>query len=91
VAAGRFRGVFPRLKLIFLLLEQHVEGGEGAVAFGDVLLELDLFAVGQFFVGVDLLLEDAEVVADHDDFVIDKNPCDSPWSHHDYIESIGFG
>ena len=57
------------LKLVFFFLEEDVEGGEGAVAFGDVLLELDLFAVGEFLVGVDLLFEDAEVVADHDDFV----------------------
>ena len=56
-------------KLVFLLFEEDVEGGEGAVAFGDVLLHLDFFAIGEFFVGVDLLFEDAEVVADHDDFV----------------------
>src|SRR5262245_38438696 len=56
-------------KLVFLVLEQNVEGGHRAVAFGDVLLHLHLFAVCEFFVTVDLLLEHTEVVAHHHDLV----------------------
>ncbi len=58
-----------RPELVFLVFEEDVEGGHGAVAAGDVLLHLDFFAVGEFFVAVDLLFEDTEVVAHHHDFV----------------------
>ena len=54
-----------RPDLVFLVFEKDVEGGHGAVAARDVLLHFDFFAIGEFFVAVDLLFEDAEVVAHH--------------------------
>src|SRR5579884_1493394 len=56
-------------KLVFLFLEQNVEGGHRAVAAGDVLLHLDFLGVAQFFMGVDFLFKHAELVAHGDDFV----------------------
>ena len=55
--------------MVLLVSEKDVEGSQGSIGTGDVLLHLDFFAVGQFFVGVNFLFEDAEIVADHDDFV----------------------
>jgi adenosine deaminase len=55
--------------VVFLALEQHVERGQGSVAARDVLLEADFVFVGEDFVCVDALLEDAQAVAEHDDFV----------------------
>lgn len=63
------------LKLVLLFLEQNIEGGQGAVAFGDVLLKFHFLAVVEFFLGVDLLFQHAEVVADHHDFGMEKNLC----------------
>jgi len=57
------------LKLVFLFLEQDVERGHGTVAARDVLLQLHFFAVGKLFVAVDFLLQHAEVVPHHHDFV----------------------
>src|SRR5262249_26099824 len=49
--------------------EQHVERRQGTVASGDVLLNGDLFFVGQRRVRVDALFEDAQLVANHHDLV----------------------
>ena len=57
-------------ELVFFALEQHVECGEGAVAASDVLLELDFLFFAQGIVAVDLLFEDAELVADHDELAV---------------------
>src|SRR5690349_7200000 len=56
-------------KLVFLVLKQDIEGGHAAVAAGDVLLEVNLVFVVEFFVGVDGLFEHAQAVAHHDDLV----------------------
>src|SRR6188474_3512704 len=56
------------LELVVLLGEQHVEAGEGSVAARDVSLQLDLEIFRQLG-GVELLLERAEAVAQHDDLV----------------------
>src|ERR1700690_1203086 len=56
-------------KLVFLFLEQNVERGQGTVAARDVLLQLNFFAVGELFVSVDLLLQHAQVIPHHHDFV----------------------
>src|SRR5262249_55924215 len=53
---------------VLLLGEQDVEAREASVAAGDVALELDLLVRRQAR-GVDLLLEYAEPVAQHDDLV----------------------
>src|SRR5262249_55094923 len=56
-------------EVILLVAEQHVEGGQGAVAAGDVLLQVDLFLVAELGVAVDLLLEHAHAIAQQDDLV----------------------
>jgi FeS assembly SUF system protein len=56
-------------ELIFFAFEQDVEARQGAVAAGDVLLELHLLFVAQVLVAVDLLFEHAELVANHDDLL----------------------
>ena len=56
-------------ELAFFVFEEEVEGGERSIAAGDVLLHLDFLGIAEFVVRVDLLLQDAEVVADHRDLV----------------------
>src|SRR5450631_4543154 len=56
-------------ELIVTVREQHVEGGERAIAAGDVLLELHLLVVGELGVCVYLLLEDTQLVPDEHDLV----------------------
>ena len=55
--------------MVFLVLEQHVEGREAAVDPRDVLLQVHLVLVGQFVLGVDLLFHDAQAVSHHDNLV----------------------
>ncbi len=59
-------------ELVLFILEQEVESGERTVAAGDVLLEFDLFGIGENGMGIDLLLHYAQLVADTDDLV-EKN------------------
>ena len=56
-------------KLTFFRFEQQIESGQGAVAAADVLLHFHFVGVGQYGVCVDFLLEDAQLVADADDFM----------------------
>src|SRR5690606_1950182 len=62
---------FPLLpcEVVLLVLEEDVEGGEAPVAAGDVLLQFHLLRFAEGGVGVDLLLQHAEAVADHHDLV----------------------
>ena len=63
----------PQLnELIALVGEEHVERRQRAVAAGDVLLHLDLLVIRELRVRVDLLLQDAELVADHHDLVEER-------------------
>ena len=56
-------------ELIFLVLEQNVEGGQRTVRAGDILLHLHLFGVAKLRMGVNFLFEHTQVITDHDDFV----------------------
>ena len=56
-------------KLILFLLEQNIERGQRAIAASDVLLELELICIIQLIALVHLLLEHAQVIADHTDLV----------------------
>jgi hypothetical protein len=57
------------LELVFFVLEQEVEGGHGTVAAGDILLHFDLLGVTEFIVAIDLLFQNAQVVAHHDNLM----------------------
>src|ERR1019366_4090128 len=59
-------------ELVFTVREENVEGRERSVAAGHVLLQLHLVFARELRVGVDLLLEDAEPIADHDDLVEER-------------------
>jgi hypothetical protein len=63
--------LFPAFahKIILLVFEQHVECSHAAVATRDVLLEVHLILVIEFFMGVDALFEYPQSVAHHHDFV----------------------
>src|SRR5438874_12795538 len=67
---GRWLGA--RGKLILLLLEQNIERGQRAIAASDVLLHLDLICITQFIARVYLLLEHAQVVANHNDLMKER-------------------
>jgi hypothetical protein len=56
-------------ELILPVREEHIEGRKRPVTGGDVLLQLDLLVVAELGVPVDLLLEDPQLVANHDDLV----------------------
>src|SRR5512140_602750 len=56
-------------KVVLLVPEEHVEGGQGPVNSRDVLLQVDLLRVRQHLVRVDLGLENAQPVAHHGDLV----------------------
>src|SRR5690349_13687328 len=62
--------VFRRpFEVIFLVAEEHVEGGQRAVTAGDVLLQVELVFGFELGVTIDLLLEDPQPVAQHHDLV----------------------
>ena len=65
--AGRWLGAGG--KLILFLLEENIERGQRAIAASDVLLELELICITEFIARVHLLLEHAQVVADHNDLM----------------------
>jgi len=56
-------------ELIFLVLEQNVEGGQRTVRAGDILLHLHLFGVAKLRMGINFLFEHTQIITDHDDFV----------------------
>ena len=56
-------------ELVVLVLEQDVERGERSVTTGDILLQLELVRGAQFVARVHLLLENSQIIPDHDDFV----------------------
>src|SRR6516225_11883478 len=56
-------------ELLFLVLEQDVERGERSVTARDILLQLDLVRLAQFVARVHLLLENPQIIPNHDDFV----------------------
>src|SRR5215469_4739768 len=56
-------------ELVVLVLKQDVERGERSVAAGDILLQLDLVRFAQFVARVDFLLENSQIIPNHDDFV----------------------
>src|SRR5207248_505533 len=62
----------PGGKLILFLLEQNIERGQRAIAASDVLLELELVCISEFVACVHLLLENAQIVTDHDDFMKER-------------------
>src|SRR4030095_5407007 len=54
-------------ELVVLVFEQDVERGERAVTARDVLLQVELVRVAQFIARVHLLLENSQIIPDHDD------------------------
>src|SRR2546421_264793 len=62
----------PGGKLILFLLKQNIERGQRAIAASDVLLELELVCITEFVACVHLLLENAQIVTDHDDLMKER-------------------
>jgi hypothetical protein len=60
-------------ELIFLIFEQHIESGHGAVALGNVLLHVEFLSIAQLRMRINLLLQDTQIVPHHHDFVLEKN------------------
>jgi hypothetical protein len=56
-------------ELVLLVLEQDVERGERAVTARDILLQVELVRFAQFVARVHLLLENSQIIPNHDDFV----------------------
>ena len=56
-------------ELVVLVFEQDVECGERSVTARDVLLQVELVRIAQFVARVHLLLEDSQIIPNHDDFV----------------------
>jgi hypothetical protein len=56
-------------ELVVLVFEQNVERGKRSVTARDVLLQVELVRFAQFVARVHLLLENSQIVPDHDDFV----------------------
>ena len=56
-------------EMVILTLKQDVEGGERSVAARDILLQVELVRFAQFVAGVNLLLENPEIIPNHYDFV----------------------
>src|SRR5581483_9511836 len=56
-------------EVVVLVAEELIEGGQGPVAPGDVLLQVDLLGVAELGMCVDLLFGHPQAVADHDDLV----------------------
>jgi hypothetical protein len=49
--------------------EQDVERGERSVTAPDILLQVELVRIAQFVARVHLLLENSQIIPNHDDFV----------------------
>ena len=56
-------------ELVVLVFEQDVERGERSVTARDILLQVELVGITQFVARVHLLLENSQIIPDHDDFV----------------------
>jgi hypothetical protein len=56
-------------ELVVFVLEQNVERGERAVTARYILLQIELVRIAQFVARVHLLLEDSQIIPNHDDFV----------------------
>src|SRR6266481_5575055 len=57
------------LELVLFLFEKNIKSRHRAVAARDVLLHLDLLAVAEFLVRVNLLFQHSQVVAHHHDLM----------------------
>ena len=56
-------------ELVILVFEQDVERGQRSITARDVLLQVELVRIAQFVARVHLLLEDSQIIPNHDDFV----------------------
>src|ERR671919_252274 len=56
-------------ELVVLVFEQDIERRERTVTAGDILLQIELVGFAQFVAGVHLLLENSQIIPNHDDFV----------------------
>src|SRR5437899_6080809 len=56
-------------ELVVLVFEQDVERGERSVTARDILLQVELVGIAQFVARVHLLLENSQIIPDHDEFV----------------------
>ena len=56
-------------ELVVFVLKQNVESGERAVTACAVLLQVELVRITQFVARVHLLLEDSQIIPNHNDFV----------------------
>src|SRR5262245_3812718 len=56
-------------ELVVLVFEQDVERGERSVTTRDVLLQIELVRFAQFVARVHLLLENSQIIPNHDDLV----------------------
>jgi hypothetical protein len=56
-------------ELVVLVFEQDVERGERSLTARDVLLQVELVRIAQFVARVHLLLENSQIIPNHDDFV----------------------
>src|SRR5207248_9078808 len=56
-------------ELVVLVFEQDVERGQRSVTARDTLLQVELVRIAQFIARVHLLLENSQIIPNHDDFV----------------------
>src|SRR5207247_8050193 len=56
-------------ELVVFVFEQDVERGERSVTTRDILLQVELVRIAQFITRVYLLLENSQIIPNHDDFV----------------------
>jgi hypothetical protein len=56
-------------ELVIFVFEQDVERGERSVTARDILLQVELVRIAQFVARVHLLLENSQIIPNHDDFV----------------------
>src|SRR5262249_1019867 len=56
-------------ELVVLVLEQDVKRGERSVTARDILLQIELVRFAQFVARVHLLLENSQIIPNHDDLV----------------------
>ena len=56
-------------ELLVLVFEKDIERRERTVTAGDILLQVELVRIAQFVARVHLLLENSQIIPDHDDLV----------------------
>ena len=66
-------------ELLSLVLEQDVERRERSVTARDVLLQFELVRFAQFVARVHFLLENPQIIPNHDDFVKERLERDFFW------------